>query len=67
LADSIARNGRVLYTNVIYWKALQEMAEAAKHFELNDQISFYSKKAEQVRKRNSKISLASDPGILRRQ
>ncbi len=47
-ADSIARNGRVLYTNVIYWKALQEMAEAAKHFELNDQISFYSKKAEQV-------------------
>ncbi len=47
-ADSIARNGRVLYTNVTYWKALQEMAEAAKHFGLNDQISFYSKKAEQV-------------------
>ena len=47
-ADSIARNGRVLYTNVIYWKTLQEMAEAAKHFELNDQISFYSKKAQQV-------------------
>ena len=47
-ADSIARNGRVLYTNVIYWKALQEMAEAAAHFELKDQISFYAKKAEQV-------------------
>ncbi len=47
-ADSIARNGRVLYTNVTYWKALQEMAEAARHFGLNDQISFYSKKAEQV-------------------
>jgi GH15 family glucan-1,4-alpha-glucosidase len=47
-ADSIARNGRVLYTNVTYWKALQEMAEAAKHFGLNDQISFYSKKADQV-------------------
>ncbi len=47
-ADSIARNGRVLYTNVVYWKALQEMAEAAKHFKLNDQISFYTKKAEQV-------------------
>ncbi len=47
-ADSIARNGRVLYTNVIYWKALQEMAEAATHFELKDQISFYTKKAEQV-------------------
>jgi len=47
-ADSIARNGRVLYTNVIYWKALQEMAEAAKHFELDDQITFYTQKAEQV-------------------
>jgi len=47
-ADSIARNGRVLYTNVIYWKALQEMSEAASHFELKDQISFYSKKAERV-------------------
>ncbi len=47
-ADSIARNGRVLYTNVTYWKALQEMAEAAKHFELNDQISFYSQKADKV-------------------
>jgi GH15 family glucan-1,4-alpha-glucosidase len=47
-ADSIARNGRVLYTNVIYWKALQEMSEAASHFELKDQISFYAKKAERV-------------------
>jgi GH15 family glucan-1,4-alpha-glucosidase len=47
-ADSIARNGRVLYTNVIYWKALQEMAEAARHFGLDDQISHYAKKAELV-------------------
>jgi len=47
-ADSIARNGRVLYTNVIYWKALQEMAEAATRLELTDQISFYTKKTEQV-------------------
>ncbi|MBC7878456.1 MAG: hypothetical protein H7Y59_14900 [Anaerolineales bacterium] len=47
-ADSIAHIGCVLYTNVTYWKALQEMAEAATHFGLKDQISFYSKKAEQV-------------------
>ncbi len=47
-ADSIARNGRVLYTNIIYWKALQEMAEAAKLLELADQIVFYTQKAEQV-------------------
>jgi glycogen debranching enzyme len=47
-ADSIARSGRVLYTNVVYWKALQEMAEAAKHFGFEDQTSFYSQKARQV-------------------
>jgi GH15 family glucan-1,4-alpha-glucosidase len=28
-ADSIARQGKVLYTNVIFWKALLDMAEAA--------------------------------------
>lgn len=28
-ADSIARTGRVLYTNVLYWKALHDMAQAA--------------------------------------
>jgi glycogen debranching enzyme len=47
-ADSIARNGRVLYTNIIYWKALQEMAEASTRLELADQISFYAKKTKQV-------------------
>ena len=29
-ADSISRSGKILYTNVIYWKALQEMGLAAK-------------------------------------
>ncbi|NJN43579.1 MAG: hypothetical protein HC806_01770 [Anaerolineae bacterium] len=28
-ADSIARQGKVLYTNVIYWRALLDMAEVA--------------------------------------
>jgi glycogen debranching enzyme len=27
-ADSVGRTGRILYTNVIYWKALHEMARA---------------------------------------
>jgi GH15 family glucan-1,4-alpha-glucosidase len=47
-ADSIAHTGRVLYTNVIYWKALREMAESAKRLELPNQISFYEKKMQQV-------------------
>ncbi|MFQ5577824.1 MAG: hypothetical protein ACE5G8_12650 [Anaerolineae bacterium] len=28
-ADSVARAGRVLYTNVLYWKALHDLAQAA--------------------------------------
>ena len=47
-ADSIAHHGRALYTNVIYWKALHEMAESAKRLDLADEIAFYAKKAEQV-------------------
>jgi GH15 family glucan-1,4-alpha-glucosidase len=47
-ADSIARNGRVLYTNVIYWKSIQEMAKAAERLKLADQASLYGRKAEQV-------------------
>ena len=47
-ADSIAHHGRALYTNVIYWKALREMAEAAKRLDLPDEISYYASKAERV-------------------
>ena len=32
-ADSIARTGRVLYTNVLYWKAVDSLAEASVYCE----------------------------------
>jgi glycogen debranching enzyme len=44
-ADSIARRGRVLYTNVIYWKALTEMARAAARLELKEEEAHYSTEA----------------------
>ena len=47
-ADSIARSGRVLYTNVVYWKALSEMAIAAARLDLQDQAVHYFVKAENV-------------------
>lgn len=47
-ADSIAHTGRVLYTNVIYWKALKEMTESAKRLELPAQVTFYGRKVEQI-------------------
>ena len=47
-ADSIARRGRVLYTNVVYWKALSEMAIAATRLNLQQEAVFYYVKAERV-------------------
>jgi len=47
-ADSIARHGRVLYTNVVYWKALSEMAIAATRLNLQQEAVSYFVKAENV-------------------
>lgn len=47
-ADSIARRGRVLYTNVVYWKALTEMAIAAARLDLQQDAVHYFVKAENV-------------------
>lgn len=47
-ADSIARHGRVLYTNVVYWKALSEMAVAATQLNLEQEAVAYFVQAENV-------------------
>jgi GH15 family glucan-1,4-alpha-glucosidase len=47
-ADSIARSGRVLYTNVIYWKALKDMAETAGLFGFEDDRQHFEEKARLV-------------------
>jgi len=47
-ADSIARRGRVLYTNIVYWKALTAMAEAAASLDIYQQAEFYSDEADRV-------------------
>ncbi len=47
-ADSVARRGRVLYTNVVYWKALSSMAEAAANLDIRQQAKFYAEEADRV-------------------
>ena len=47
-ADSIARHGRVLYTNVVYWKALSEMAIAATQLNAQQEAMAYLGQAEKV-------------------
>ncbi len=44
-ADSIARTGRVLYTNIVYWKALKEMAAFAERTAKSEKAGFYGQKA----------------------
>jgi GH15 family glucan-1,4-alpha-glucosidase len=45
-ADTIARKGRVLYTNIAYWKALNDMAQSAAHLgEKVDEAHFSSEAA----------------------
>ena len=48
-ADSIARRGRVLYTNVIYWKALHELALAGRQYGYKAEAKNFDTKAEQVK------------------
>lgn len=47
-ADSVARRGTVHYTNVVYWKALSEMALAADDLDMKAHASFYKQKADHV-------------------
>ncbi len=47
-ADSVARRGHVHYTNVVYWKALTEMALAANDLDMKAHAGFYKQKADSV-------------------
>ncbi|MEZ4590760.1 MAG: trehalase family glycosidase [Chloroflexota bacterium] len=47
-ADSIARSGFILYTNVLYWKATSEMAQAASRLNRRETAEFYAHKAHQL-------------------
>jgi GH15 family glucan-1,4-alpha-glucosidase len=49
-ADSLARTGHVLYTNVVYWKVLKEMADFSVKIGSQDDIGPWMEKAQQTRK-----------------
>jgi GH15 family glucan-1,4-alpha-glucosidase len=48
-ADSLARTGHVLYTNVVYWKVLSEMADFSIKIGSKDDISEWKEKAAQTK------------------
>ena len=47
-ADSVARRGNILYTNVVYWKALSAMGLAAASLDLKKEAALYFSEAECV-------------------
>ena len=63
-ADSINRSGNILYTNIVYWKALSEMAQAAARLDLVDQEKFYASEAERVSQSIQNELWRSDLGLL---
>lgn len=48
-ADSIARTGRVLYTNVVYWKALHDLAQVAANYGQSEDVDYYESRAEHLK------------------
>ena len=63
-ADSIARHGRVLYTNVVYWKALSEMAIAATQLSYHEEAVAYFVDAEKVRRAINRYFWREDLGYF---
>ena len=47
-ADTVSRAGKVLYTNVVYWKALHDVAQAGKDFALGGDGDEFMKLADRV-------------------
>lgn len=47
-ADSVGRTGRILYTNVLYWKALHELALAAERLGYAEDQAFFTAKAQGI-------------------
>lgn len=47
-ADSVARRGYVHYTNIVYWKALVEMAKTAIEMDMSAHAEFFKHKAQTV-------------------
>jgi glycogen debranching enzyme len=61
-ADTIARKGRVLYTNVVYWKALDDMAQSAAHLGERVDEAHFSSKAVGLRTAINAYFWRDDPG-----
>jgi GH15 family glucan-1,4-alpha-glucosidase len=63
-ADSIARPGRVLYTNVVYWKVLREMAATAGRLGKSEDRDRYAQLQEKVARAIQEFFWREDSGYF---
>lgn len=61
-ADSIAREGCILYTNVVYWKSLTEMARTAASLDHKEEAVRYLAEAESISRAINERLWIPDPG-----
>jgi GH15 family glucan-1,4-alpha-glucosidase len=63
-ADSVAREGAVLYTNVVYWQALRRMADLAAYLDYKGEIDFYDQIANDLKDDILQQFWIPDPGYF---
>ncbi|GAB4452928.1 MAG: hypothetical protein Kow0031_35250 [Anaerolineae bacterium] len=63
-ADSVARRGRVLYPNVVYWKALHDLAAAAPAYDRPDEAERLAAHAEAVKQAINQFFWRDDLGYF---
>lgn len=63
-ADSVARKGKVLYPNVVYWKALHELAEAARCYGFQADAERFAGRAESIKQSITNYFWRDDLGFF---
>jgi len=48
-ADSVARQGKILYPNVVYWKALHDLSKAAPRYGQPGDAEYFAARADQIK------------------
>ncbi|MBN1666666.1 MAG: hypothetical protein JW862_06245 [Anaerolineales bacterium] len=63
-ADSVARHGAVLYTNVVYWQALQDMAALAQRLDYPGEADLYSQEAKTLQQDLNRLLWLPEVGFF---
>ena len=63
-ADSIVRKGHIHYTNVLYWKAVFELARDAEKYGFNEDATYFFNKAERLKQTIQEYFWREDLGFF---